>query len=65
MILYMIVKKDGEGADKYRLGGGSSTAAIPRVYHSLPKAQNYLDWLGDKFELLYIDTDVQERYNEL
>lgn len=42
MILYMILQRKPDGAYEYRVGGGSSTPASPKVYDSLKRARAYV-----------------------
>ncbi len=41
MILYMILQRNKDGTYEYKIGGGSSTPARPKIYDSLPRAKAY------------------------
>lgn len=43
------------GVVEYRVGGGSSTPAIPRVYSSLAKAESYIRNRDSSYFIVEID----------
>lgn len=59
MILYMVLQQKLDGSLKYRIGGGSSTPAMPRVYDSLARARVYIRGSRDMY-ITKIDTDKTE-----
>lgn len=60
MKLYMVLRQNDEGGVDYRIGGGSSTPAIPRVYDSLERARQYIRNRDSKHYITIIDTDKTE-----
>lgn len=59
MKMYMVLYKKGDTIE-YRIGGGSSSPAIPRVYDSLKMAQSYIRNMGLEYYIVEIDTDKLE-----
>ena len=60
MKLYMVLQQRQDGTLEYRVGGGSSTPAIPRVYDSLARARQYIRNRGADYYITIIDTDKTE-----
>ena len=59
MILYMVLQQRKDGTLEYRIGGGSSTPATPRVYDSLARARAYIKNSPSMY-ITKIDTDKTE-----
>lgn len=55
MKLYMVLHRSKDGTIDYRVGGGSSTPAIPRVYDSLPRAEQYIRNRDEGWFIIEID----------
>lgn len=54
MILYMLIKREQSGSITYKLGGGSSTPAAPRVYASRRQAEAMLRRLEKGVEIIEV-----------
>lgn len=63
MIVYMVVQQKKDGSSKIRIGDGSSSPAIPRVYETLPRALNYIRGRADMY-IHEIDLDKQKIIKE-
>lgn len=59
MIVYMVVQQRKDGTTEIRVGGGSSSPSIPRVYESLPRALAYIS-NKESMYIHKIDLDKQE-----
>lgn len=58
MIVYMVVQQKKDGSTEVRIGGGSSSPAIPRVYTSKLRALSYIRGRDDMY-VHEIDLDKQ------
>lgn len=59
--LYIIIARDADGKVYHRLGGGSSTAASPRVYDSRKKAEAQLPYChGVKYSGVKMTAEIVE-----
>ncbi|OPZ65200.1 MAG: hypothetical protein BWY85_00738 [Firmicutes bacterium ADurb.Bin506] len=53
MMLYLLIQRDGDRV-KYKLGGGSSTPAAPRIYASREQAERQSKHFGKGIEIIEI-----------
>ena len=59
MILYMVLAQCKDGTTGYRIGGGSSTPSVARVYDSIGRARAYARGYPNAY-ITIVDTDKTE-----